>query len=185
MLTTFDPRTALVVIDLQKGITQYPTAHPSADVISRTAELAEVFRQLELPVVLVNVTGGAPGRTESQRAAGDRPADWADILPQLNAQPSDHRVTKLTWGAFTGTDLDEYLRGEGVTQVVLTGIATSAGVESTARFAHELGYNVTVATDAVTDMSADAHERAVTHVFPRIGETGSTAEVIDLLTRTR
>lgn len=178
--TALDPHTALVVIDLQNGIVAYPTAHPTSDVVARAGVLAEAFRRHALPVVLVNVTGGAPGRTEQPRSAG-RPAGWADLVPELNRHPQDHAVTKRTWGAFTGTGLDAYLKAQGVTQIVLAGIATSIGVESTARQAHELGYHVTLAVDAMTDMSAEAHANSVARIFPRLGETGSTGEIVDLL----
>lgn len=90
-------------------------------------------------------------------------------------------MTKRTWGAFTGTGLNEHLRSLGVTEVVIAGIATSAGVESTARQAHELGYNVALAVDAMTDRSAEAHTNSVTRIFPRLGETGVTQEIIALL----
>ncbi|MEU6442120.1 isochorismatase family protein [Streptomyces sp. NPDC047046] len=180
--TTLDPRTALIVVDLQKGIAAMPGAPiPSKDVIARSAGLAAAFRAKGLPVVLVNVTGGAPGRNEAPQRGEQPPADWADLVADLDAQDSDIRVTKQTWGAFYGTDLDSQLRRRGVTQVVLTGIATSIGVESTARFAQEYGYNVTVVTDAVTDMNADAHTNSVERVFPRLGETGTTEEITALL----
>jgi nicotinamidase-related amidase len=185
-LSTLDPRTALIVVDLQNAILAYPVVHPNTEVIARAAELADTFRLHGLPVVLVNAAGGAPGRTETPRpAAGERPANALEIVPELNKSETDHLVTKRTWGAFTNTDLDEYLRGEGVTQVVVCGIATSAGVESTARHAHEYGYNVTLASDAMTDRSIEAHEYVVTQVFPRIGETGTAAEIIELLAGTR
>ena len=83
-------------------------------------------------------------------------------------------MTKRTWGAFTNTGLREYLEKLGVTQAVIAGISTSAGVESTARFAHELGFNVSLAVDAMTDTSLDAHTNSVTRIFPRLGETGTT-----------
>jgi nicotinamidase-related amidase len=181
-LTVLDPRTALVVIDLQKGITGLPTAHPADDVVKRSAELAAAFRAGGLPVALVNVTGGAPGRTEAGGSGGGvRAADWAELRGELGAGPDDILVTKKTWGAFHGTALDMELRRRGVTQIVLAGIATSIGVESTARAAHEHGYHVTVATDAVTDMDADAHRHAVQKVFPRLGETGTSEEIRALL----
>lgn len=179
--TTLDPNTALVVIDLQKGIVSLPCAHPMTDVLSHAAALADAFRGKSLPVVLVNVDGGAPGRTENQRNPGDRPDDWAELVPELNRQPIDHSVTKHTWGAFTGTDLEAHLKNFGVTQIVLAGVATSAGVESTARVAHELGFNVTLAIDAMTDTSAEAHANSVTRIFPRLGETATTDEIIRLL----
>ena len=180
-ITTLDPRTALVVIDLQNGIAAYPTVHAMDGVIERSASLAAAFRQRGLPVVLVNVTGGAPGRAEQSRALGELPPGWADIVPGLDRQPGDHLVTKKTWGAFTGTDLEAHLRGLGVTNIVLTGVATSIGVESTARHAYELGFNVTLAIDAMTDMNADAHDNAVKRIFPRLGETGSAEQVLGLL----
>ena len=113
------------------------------------------------------------------------PPDWTELVPELNQKPTDHLVTKRTWGAFLNTDLEQYLKAEGVTQVVLGGVATTAGVETTARTAYELGFNVTLATDAMTDMSLEAHENSVIRIFPRIGETGTTAEILTLLDSTR
>ncbi|MGN7981736.1 cysteine hydrolase [Burkholderia sp. 22313] len=181
--TRLDTNTALVVIDLQKGIVALPTSHPVAPVIERTRELLDAFRSRGLPVVLVNVDGGAPGRTQQPPRKDPFPADWAELVPELNRQPGDHVVTKKTWGAFTGTGLDAYLKAAGVTQIVLAGIATSIGVESTARQAHELGYNVTLAVDAMTDLNADAHINSVERLFPRLGETGSTQDIVALLGR--
>jgi nicotinamidase-related amidase len=180
-LTTLDPKTALLVIDLQQGLMAYPTAHPIADVVKHASALAEAFRRHGLPVVLVNVNAGAPGRTEQPPRVREFPAGWTDIVPELNQQPTDHLVTKRTWGAFVGTDLEDYLKGLGVTQVVMTGVATSVGVESTARQAYELGFNVTLAIDAMTDMNPDAHTNSTTRIFPKLGETGTTAEIRALL----
>lgn len=182
-VTTLDPHTALIVIDLQNGIVAYPTAHPTADVVARAGALADAFRRRQLPVVLVNVTGSAPGRTEQARRPGNQPAGWSDLVPELHPRQGDHTVSKRTWGAFTGTDLLAHLQENGVTQVVLAGVATSIGVESTARQAHELGFNVTLAVDAMTDMSADAHANSVERIFPRLGETGTSAGIIALLER--
>lgn len=180
-VTTLDPHTALIVIDLQNGIVAYPTSHPTTEVVARAAALAAAFRQQQQPVVLVNVTGFAPGRTGQPRRAGELPADWSKLVPELGRQPGDHTVSKQTWGAFTGTDLLAHLRKNGGTQVVLAGISTSIGVESTARQAYELGFNVTLAIDAMTDMNAEAHTNSVERIFPRLGETGSSAEIIALL----
>ncbi|MFE3141779.1 isochorismatase family protein [Streptomyces scopuliridis] len=181
-VTTLDPKTALVVVDLQKGIVSRPTVpHPAAEVVARSAELAAAFRAKGLPVVFVRVTGGAPGRTEAQARGGQPAADWADLVPGLGVQDSDIVVTKQQWGAFYGTDLDLQLRRRGVTQVVVTGVATSIGVESTARAAHEHGYHVTVAVDAVADMDEGAHRNSVEKIFPRLGETGTTEAIVKLL----
>jgi nicotinamidase-related amidase len=132
-------------------------------------------------VVLVNVAGGAPGRNEQPKHAGDLPADWATLVPDLAQQRGDIIVTKKTWGAFHNTDLHEQLQQRGITQVVICGIATSIGVESTARQAYELGYNVTLATDAMTCLNAETHKNSVERIFPRLGETGTTDDVLALL----
>ena len=182
-VTALDTRTALVVIDLQKGIVAYPTAHPAAEVVQKAATLARAFRRHDLPVILVNVDGRAPGRTEATFNLGTQPADWAELVAELDRQPRDHVVTKHTWGAFTGTDLEEHLRTLNVTQIVLAGIATSAGVESTARHAHELGFNVALAVDAMTDTQLEIHANSVEHIFPKLGETGTTEEIVALLDR--
>ena len=180
-VTTLDTKTALLVVDLQKGIVGLPTAHPMDGVVKNAVALTEAFRGRGLPVVLINVDGGPPGRSERSFSLRDLPPDWTDLIPELNQQPGDHLVTKRTRGAFTNTDLEKYLRENGVTQVAIIGVATSAGVESTARHAHELGFNVTLAIDAMTDREADVHHNSVTRIFPRIGETGTTEQILDLL----
>jgi nicotinamidase-related amidase len=180
-ISPLDPKTALIIIDLQKGIVSYPTAHPIGEVVKHAGALAAAFRRHHLPVVLVNVAGGAPGRTEQSHGAAERPADWIDLVPELNRQPQDHLVTKKTWGAFTNTNLYAHLQRLGVTQIVLAGVATSIGVESTARHAHELGFHVALAVDAMTDLDLDAHNHSVTRIFPRLGQNGTTHEILDLL----
>ena len=188
-LTTLDPKTALVVIDLQNGVVGRPVApHTSTDVVARTVELAEAFRKRQLPVVLVRVSStgdnSVPGRTELTRPAGTPPEGWDQIIDALAGHPEDIVVTKRNWGAFYGTDLDLQLRRRGITQVVFTGIATSIGVESSARAAHEHGYHVTLATDAMTDLNEEAHQNSLERIFPRLGETGTTSEVLELLAKT-
>ena len=181
-VTTLDSRTALIVIDLQRGVVGLPAAaHTMETVIANSVRLADAFRARGLPVVLVNVTGAPGGRTERVAAGGPRPEGWDILIPELGQQPTDHLVTKRTRGAFTGTDLEQYLRDQGVTEVVVTGVATGSGVESTARHAHELGFNVTLATDAMTDTSAEIHENSVLRIFPGLGETGTTDEILGLL----
>ena len=185
-LTTLDPKTALIIVDLQKGAVALPAIHPIADIVARSRALAEACRRHGLPVVIVNVTGMAPGRTEQPAHRGmELPADFAEILPALGQQPGDILVTKRSWGAFANTSLEDRLKSLGVTQVIITGVATGTGVEATARQAYEAGFNVTLATDAMTDRRAEAHEYSITRVFPRLGETGTTAEILDLLEKTR
>ena len=184
-VTTLDPKTALVVIDLQKGVMSYSATPPISEVVTKAAVLAEAFRHHKLPVVLVTATGRAPGRSEQGQRLGALPPDFAHLVPELKQHPDDHLVIKKTWGAFTNTDLDAHLKKLGVTQVVICGVATSIGVESTARQAHENGFNVTLATDAMSDMNPDAHANSVTRIFPRMSETGTTQEIVALLDKSR
>ena len=180
-LTTLDPKTALIVVDLQKGVINSPFIHRVSGVIERTRALLDAFRRHDLPVVLVNVAGGAPGRTEQPRRFSTLPEGFSDLIPELDRQPCDIVVTKRTWGAFASTDLEARLKATGVTQVVVTGVATGTGVEATARQPYEQGFNVTLALDAMTDARPEAHEYSVAHVFPRLGETGSTQDILNLL----
>lgn len=182
-VTSLDPKTALIVIDLQKGIVSLPSVHPMAEVVQQACTLAEAFRGRGLPVVLVNVAGAPPGRTEQAPRVREFPAGWADLLPELQQQPQDYIVTKRTVDAFVNTDLEAWLKGEGVTQVVIAGVSTSMGVEATARHARDLGFNVTLAVDAMTDMSLDAHTNSIANIFPRLGESGSTRDILDLLAK--
>ncbi|MDO0924508.1 isochorismatase family protein [Streptomyces sp. TG1A-8] len=190
-VTTLDPRTALVVIDLQNGIVGMPTEpYAASDVVARSVELADAFRSRNLPVVLVRVSfapdgaDAVPGRTERQARGLSFSEGWDAVVDELSGHPGDIHVTKHNWSAFHGTDLDVQLRRRGVTQVVLTGIATSIGVESTARDAYAHGYHVTLATDAMADGDGEAHRGSVERIFPRLGESGTTAEVLRLLAGT-
>ncbi|MFF0390738.1 isochorismatase family protein [Kitasatospora sp. NPDC004615] len=190
-VTALDPATALVVIDLQQAFLGFPGSPYSVrEVLDRNVRLAEAFRAARLPVVLVRVSfapdGGdvMPGRTEQPRPSVAHPEGWDAPIPELH-EPSDLVVTKHNWGAFHGTDLDVQLRRRGVTQIVLTGVATSIGVESTARAAYEHGYHVTLAVDAMTDTDAEAHRGSVGRIFPRLGETGTTEEILGLLAGSR
>jgi len=177
-LTKLDEVAALIVVDLQKGIVSVPTVHPTGEIIQRSATLARAFRERKLPVVLVNVIGAAPGRVDTPRPNFAPPPGWADLAPELDTQPSDYLVSKQRWGTFIGTDLDAYLRSRNVTQVFITGISTSAGVESTARSAYDLGYHVVVVTDAVTDRNPEAHRHSIGAVFPRLAESTTTADLL-------
>jgi nicotinamidase-related amidase len=180
-LSTLDPAPALVAIDLQKGVVSGTVAH----VVPHAASLTKSFRRHDLPVVLVNVTGRAPGRTDAggHGRAGALPAGWADIVDELERQPGDHLITKRRRSAFHDTGLDTLLRDLGVTQVVLAGVSTSSGVESTARSAHDHGYHVVLATDAMADPDPDSHRHSLERVFPKLGETATSAEIIGFLDR--
>jgi nicotinamidase-related amidase len=185
-LTELDAKTALLVVDLQKGGVGVPMAHPVEEVIANATSLIEAFRKHQLPVVLVNVAGSPPGRTDRGSGAVHLlPDDWTDLIDELGQQPGDILVTKYTRSAFSGTGLAGTLREAGITQVVISGIATSVGVESTARDAHENGFHVSLPVDAMTDPAPGPHEHSTADIFPHIAETGTTAELLQLLESSR
>ena len=187
MVTALDNNTALVLIDLQKGIVGYPVANPIGDVLANAAKLVAAFRKKGLPIVIVNVNPANATKVSSRKEQGARggggelPADWLDIVPEIETNSDDIFITKHTWGAFFETALQEELQKRNVTGIVLAGVATSIGVEGTARQASEFGYNLTFAKDAMTDMSASAQENSFQIMFPRMGEVDTTDAIIATL----
>ena len=182
-------KTALVVIDLQKGVVGRQTAPYATDiVVKNAAALADAFRKIGMPVFLVRVAFSADGK-DALRPAVDMPwpaqtppPGWTDIVPEMGPKPGDFVITKHQWGAFYGTELDLEFRRRGVTTMVLCGIATNIGVESTARFAFEYGYNQIFAEDAMSALSLEEHTHTVAKIFPRIGLVRKTSEILaDLL----
>ena len=180
--------TALVVIDLQEGILPFAGGPYSAnDVVARAAQLAEKFRAHGSPVVMVRV-GWSDDYAEALKQPVDAhapakalPENWWTYPATLGKQESDIEVTKRQWGAFYGTDLELQLRRRGIETIVLCGISTNIGVESTARNAWELGFNLIVAENACSAASAEQHQGSMTHIFPRIGRVRSTEEILTAL----
>jgi nicotinamidase-related amidase len=181
-----DPKhTAIVVIDLQKGITQRTGAPlPTGTVIANSARLLAAARRAGAQPILVHVGGSPDGADRLQatadqpmRAGGQMPPDWMDLIPELDRQPADIVILKRQWGAFYGTDLELQLRRRGLTTIVLCGIATEFGVESTARDAYERGYELIFAADAMTGMDAESHVNAIERIFPRMGRVRTTEEI--------
>ena len=178
--------TALVLIDLQNGILPYAGAHPASQVLQNCAALANQFRAAKAPVVLVRVGWGAdyaealsqPVDVPAQTVPGGLPASWWEIPAEVGQQASDILVIKRQWGAFYGTDLDLQLRRRGIQNIVLAGIATNIGVESTARNAWEMGYGIVLAEDACSSPSMEMHQFSIKNIMPRISRVRSTAEVL-------
>jgi nicotinamidase-related amidase len=186
-LTTLDPATALVLVDLQCGISWLLGPETIADAVANGARLAAEFRARRLPVILVRVDFSADGgdrprnRVTVAPSGGQPPANWAEIVPELDRRPTDIVVTKRQPGAFYGTDLDLQLRRRGSTGIVLGGVMTGLGVESTGRAAYDHGYNVTFAADAMADPRPGAHQYSLQNTFPFIGEVATTAAITDAL----
>ena len=114
------------------------------------------------------------------RPAGFLP-DWSDLIPELDRQPADIVIFKRQWGAFYGTDLDLQLRRRGLAAIVLCGIATEIGVESTARDAYERGYELVFASDAMTGVHAESHANSLEHIYPRMGRVRTTDAIVAAL----
>lgn len=180
--------TALVVIDLQEGILPFAGGpHLANDVVTRAARLADKCRQNGSPVILVRVGWSADFAealkqpVDAQAPAQALPDNWWTWPQALGRQESDIEVTKRQWGAFYGTDLELQLRRRGIDTIILCGISTNIGVESTARNAWELGFSLVIAEDACSAASADQHQGSMTHIFPRIGRVRSTDEILQAL----
>jgi nicotinamidase-related amidase len=176
-MITLDPATtALVLIDLQKGIVGREVApRPGAYVLQNAIGLANRFREAGAPVVLVNVAWSPdmkdalkqPVDQAFQAPPGGIPPEFFELADGL-AQPGDLRITKRQWGAFYGTEMELQLRRRGVQTIVLGGIATNIGVESTARDAYERGFAIVLAEDLCASQSAEMHAFAIGNILPRI-----------------
>jgi nicotinamidase-related amidase len=184
-----DPKqTALVLIDLQGGILGRQTApHAARDVLARSVRLAEKFRSAGGLVVLVRVSFSPDGGDRLTPPTDDPPPPaatqpgWDEISPALGRDSKDIVITKRQWGAFYGTQLDLQLRRRGISTIVIGGIATNFGVESTARDAFERGYGLVFVEDAMAGLSEAAHSFAISTIFPRIGRVRSTEQVMNAL----
>ncbi|WP_027416949.1 hydrolase [Aneurinibacillus terranovensis] len=181
-------KTALVVIDLQKGIVGLKGApYDGPAVVRNTVKMVDAFREAGGFVVFVRVDfhGHDALRpiTDNPAPAVERPSGWSELVPELNPQATDYIVTKRQWGAFYGTDLDLQLRRRGIDTIVLCGIATNIGVDTTAREAYQRNYQQIFAIDAMTALSEEAHEFTRTNVFPRIGRVRTSDEIIAALAK--
>jgi nicotinamidase-related amidase len=182
-------KTAIVVIDLQKGTNGRFTAPYESDVIVKNAvALTETCRKNKMPVFLVRVKPSSDGKDFLQPVTDSEvwsikslPEDFAEIIPELGPKPEDFVITKKQWGAFYGTELDLQLRRRKIDTIILCGIATNIGVESTARFAYEYGYNQIFAEDAMSAMAEDEHEHTVKKIFPRMGQVRTTKEILAVM----
>lgn len=179
--------TALVLIDLQKGIASRPelAPHSGEHVVKRSIELAERFRRVSAGVVLVNVAfapdfkDALKSPVDAPMQGGPRPANFSELVDGLQ-KPGDLTITKHQWGAFYGTELDLQLRRRGIQTIVLGGIATNIGVESTARLAYELGYHLVIVEDICSTYSAEMQHFAFNHIFPRISRIAKNAADVSL-----
>jgi nicotinamidase-related amidase len=204
-VSAIDETAALIVFDQQK-LNRYEMGHylpaeaewtePLDEVIDRTAQLGDAFRARGWHVIFVKVPNALgikvlkAGKTLGGRKTGGyvmtpgTPDDFDDIVPELTPQPDDLTIVKPMWDPFIGTSLEFDLRQLGVTQLFLTGLVTSIGVESTARSGWNYGYNMVFVTDAMTDFDKDASDHTIGKIFPRLGENATTQEVLQSISKT-
>jgi nicotinamidase-related amidase len=177
--------TALVLIDLQKGVLGMPIQpYPAAEIYARAKRLAQRFRAAAAPVVQVRVSF-SKDRADAPPNLVDQPSNFASLPPGWDEfpeplPPSDIVITKRHWGAFYGTELDLQLRRRGVRRIVLAGIATNIGVESTARSAFEHDYELVIPEDLCSCINAETHAFSFKHILPRLARI-TTAEAITLV----
>ena len=175
--------TAIVLIDLQNGIVGMQTApYAATDVVAKGAALTAAGRNVGATAVYVHVDLANFVQLEVDKRLMDPnappPPSATEFVPEAGLQSGDIVITKRSWCAFSRTNLEEQLRAKGIKTIVIGGIATNFGVESTARSAAGLGFNVVFAEDAMTTISADAQQFAIENVFPRLGRVRSTAEIL-------
>jgi nicotinamidase-related amidase len=177
--------TALVLIDLQNfNTTRELAPHPVERVVGNCVLLADEMRNRGGMVIFVRVLAGEllalPADAPMKKPGTPAPPPEAiHFSPDAQVQASDHVVTKRQWGAFYGTDLEQLLRRRGIETIILGGIATNFGVESTARAAFDQGFALVFAEDAMSSMQAEAHEFAVGNTFKVMGKVRSTRALID------
>jgi nicotinamidase-related amidase len=188
-----DPRrTAVVVIDIQKGVVGVTgVPHPTASVVENCVRLVDAARRVGALPALVHVGRSRDGADrvhptvdQDWPGAASLPPDWSELAPALGSHPQDIVILKRQWGAFYGTDLDLQLRRRKLSTLILCGIATEYGVESTARDAYERGYEQVFAEDAMTGRSAEGHANSIARIFPRMGRVRRTEEIIAALEAT-
>jgi nicotinamidase-related amidase len=190
-MTELDAKaTALVLIDLQKGTLGMQLApHAGATVVANAVRLSDALAAAGGTIVHVSVAfseGGAdrlqlPVDAPMTLPPGGLPAGWSELVPEIAARKADVAIVKRQWGAFHGTELDLQLRRRGIATVVVCGIATNFGVESTAREAWQHNYATIIAEDASSSVSEEHHRFAIEKVLPRVARIRSTDAILAAL----
>jgi len=184
-----DPKkTALVVIDLQKGVVGMKgQPHDIESVVENNVKLAKTVRDQGGLVVLVHVDfidgqdALKPTIDAQSGMGGERPKGFSEIIPELGPEQGDLIITKRNWGAFFGTELDLQLRRRGIDTIILTGIATGIGVDTTAREAFQRNYQQIFVEDAMNGLTKEEHDFTIKQVFPKMGRVRMTADVLSAL----
>lgn len=181
--------TALVLIDLEHGIVSRELApYTGNDVVTRSAALAKTCRAAGVIVVYVHVLLGeilplaADLPTTPPPGTPPPPPEASELVPEAGYDAKmDVLITKRQRGAFYGTGLEQQLRRRGIKTIIMGGIATNLGVESTARAAFDRGFELVFAEDAMSSVSAEMHAFSTQKIFPGMGRVRSTEEITKVL----
>ncbi|CUU46103.1 hydrolase [Clostridium beijerinckii] len=180
-------KSALVLIDLQNGIAgRELSPHTSEEVLQNASKLVKAFSDKGAFIVLVRVStidgkDMVKPKTDLKATGMKYPEGWDNLVPEIADTKNAHIVTKRQWGAFYGTDLDLQLRRRGIDTIILGGISTNIGVDTTAREAYQHGYNQIFVEDAMTAVTKEEHDYVCKYIFPRIGKLRSTKEIVSSL----
>ena len=180
---------ALLVMDVQQVIVDRVDG---SAYLPRLREAIGAARRAEIPVIYV-VIGFRPGYPEAsprnksfgalkERGGFAHDDDASRIHPDVAPEPGDVVVTKKRVSAFAGSDLDVILRAGDITNLVLTGIATSGVVLSTLRQAADLDFGLTVLADGCVDGDPEVHRVLTEKVFPRQADVVTVEEWVKALT---
>jgi nicotinamidase-related amidase len=179
-----DPtKTALVLIDLQNMVMRRDTQpYSTAEVLERSRKMADAFRAKGAPVVYVRVLVSdflSLPADEATNVPKDVPAEASEIVAAAGMRSGDLLITKRHWGAFAQTPLEHQLRDRGIETVVLAGVATNFGVESTLRQGTGLGFGFVTVEDACATFSSEMQDFAFKQIFPRLSYVATTRQVLD------
>jgi nicotinamidase-related amidase len=184
---SLDPRkTALVVIDLQNALMGFTSApYPVADVVKRSRQIADALRAKGGLVVWVRVDINRilrlPVDQPTPFAGQQVPAELMEIVPSAGFQDGDMLITKHHWGAFAGTALQQSLTFRGIDTVLLTGVSSNAGVESTLREGTGLGFAFVAVEDACSAFDGDEHRYSFEKIFPKLARVRTSEEVLNAM----
>ena len=185
----FNPAaTALVLVDLQNFTLAMQTVpHTTREVLANSIRLAEACRRAGILVVLVRVGHDdnkmphpAP-KTDSTFGGFQQSPDAKEIPAELGPKPADVIIDKYNWGAFYGTNLDTHLRRRGIDTLIVGGLVTSVGVDTTMRQAQERGYHQVLVEDATAAMSLEEHQYVISIIAPRLSRVRPTDDVLEAI----
>lgn len=187
-LTIDKATTALVLVDFQNFTKVMKTVPLNGEqCLANGVRLADACRAKNIPVVLIRVGHDAnktphPNLPVDYSFSGfEYPPNPMEICAELGPKPGDIIVDKYNWGAFYQTNLDAQLRRRGIKTLIMGGLVTHIGVDTTMRHAQERNYAQILASDAVSAFELSQHEHVIQHVAPRLSKVRTTDQILAAL----